>query len=229
MPLLSLIMPMHNAQRHVRAALRSVLADRDVPMQVIVVDDQSTDRSAAIVRQFGDQRINMIPGPGTGIADAFNAGLAVATGQVVMRCDADDLYPPGRIQRQLAFLQQHPDFGAVCGAFDAIDSTGQQVSDLNHSEDACEITDELRDGQTRTHLCTFAVRTEHLRRLGGCRSYFVTAEDVDLQLRLPMACRVWYEPECAYHYRLHDASITHRQADPVRRFYEETARLFAQQ
>jgi hypothetical protein len=92
-----------------------------------------------------------------------------------------------------------------------------------------DITDELRHGKTRTHLGTFAVRAELLRKIGGCRPYFVTAEDIDLQVRLGEVGRVWFVPRTFYHYRLHDASITHTQSSGLKNFYEDTARLFAQQ
>jgi hypothetical protein len=97
---------------------------------------------------------------------------------------------------------------------------------LETGETDQEITDELREGKTRTHLNTFAIRTELLRKLQGCRPYFVTAEDLDLQLRLGGVARVWYQANRAYEYRLHDASTIHNQANVQRLFYERTAREF---
>ena len=82
---------------------------------------------------------------------------------------------------------------------------------------------------TRTHLCTFLFRTDALRAIEGFRPWFVTAEDIDTQLRFGQAHRVWYDPTPAYAYRLHGASITHTQADVARQFYEAQARHFLQQ
>ena len=87
----------------------------------------------------------------------------------------------------------------------------------------------LRNGKTPTSLCTFAVRTELLRQVGGCRPFFVTAEDIDLLLRVGEITRVWYEPRSEYFYRLHDSSITHTQGRTLKDFYEKTARAFAEQ
>src|SRR5205814_7748320 len=94
MPLISVIIPMRNAERYVRAAVESVLAQKDVELEVIVVDDGSTDGSAEVVRGIGDARVRIIPGPQKGISASFNAGLAEARGELLARCDADDLYPP---------------------------------------------------------------------------------------------------------------------------------------
>src|SRR5256885_5567543 len=101
---------MKNGEPFVRAAVESVLAQRGVELEVIVVDDGSTDRSAQIVREIGDPRVRIIPGPQKGISAAFNAGLAEAKGEFLSRCDADDLYPPERFGWQLEFLQKYPDF-----------------------------------------------------------------------------------------------------------------------
>jgi hypothetical protein len=92
-----------------------------------------------------------------------------------------------------------------------------------------EVTGELRAGTARTSLCTFAVRTHLLRQLGGCRSYFTTAEDIDLLLRLGEVTRVWFEPRSWYFYRLHDASITDLQGNTLQQFFYRTAQEFAAQ
>ena len=231
MTLVSVIIPMRNAEPYVRAAVESVLAQKDVELEVIVVDDGSTDRSADIVRGIGDPRVRVIPGPRKGISASFNAGLADAKGEFLARCDADDLYPPDRLARQLEFLRDHPDFGAVSGGLSTMSNSGKVLVDAGdyNLAAAAEATDELRSGRGRSHMCAYLFRTELLRQLGGCREFFVTAEDVDLQLRLAEVTRIWHDPRPAYLYRLHDASITHVQKSGERSFFEECARKFQQQ
>lgn len=225
----SILMPMRNAADYVGQAVACVLAERQVPLELVVVDDRSTDDSATRVREVGDPRVRVIPGPGRGIAAAMNVALEAARGDIIMRCDADDLYLPGRIGRQVRWLDAHSGFGAVCGALSAIEPGGRFVADLGEHRVDEEITAELCLGSARTSFCTFAVRADVLRRIGGCRPYFVTAEDLDLQYRLASACRVWFEPVTCYHYRLHDASITHGQSTRRREFYERQAAAFARQ
>lgn len=227
--LVSVVMPMRNCEAYVDAALRSILAQHGVDLEVVVVDDGSTDRSADVVRSVGDPRVRMIPGPRAGIAAALNAGLAVARGEFFARCDADDLYAPDHMAPQLALLRERPEFGAVAGAFTYVNEAGEQIAAKRWNPSAEEITDELRSGVGRTHLGTFVVRMEHLRRLGGFRPYFVGTEDADFQLRLGEVCRVWWEPRPAYVYRLHGASITHTQPSAERRFLDRMARQFQKQ
>jgi glycosyltransferase involved in cell wall biosynthesis len=229
MPLISIIIPTRNAEPYIRATLGSILAQEGVYLEVIVIDDGSTDRSADIARGMNDARIRIIPGPQRGISAAFNAGLKEARGQYLARCDADDLYPPDRLAWQLDFLNSHPDFGAVQGFFSTITSTGKLVADHYLNEPAAEVTDELRRGIGRSHVCAYLFRTQLLRDIGGCREWFITSEDRDLQYRFAEATRVWFEPKPAYLYRLHDQSITHTQKLAERAFYEATAKRFQEQ
>jgi glycosyltransferase involved in cell wall biosynthesis len=233
-PLISAIVPMRNARGFVGQAVRSLLAqaDESLRLEVVVVDDGSTDGSADVVRGVAKENpveVRIIDGPRSGISAAMNAGLEAARGEWVCRCDADDWYPPGRLVRQVRWLAAHPEFGAVCGSFSNVTSKGQHVADLDCGATEQEITEELRSGKTRTHLCTWLVRADAVRRAGMFRTWFVSAEDIDLQLRLGEVCRVWYEPVVAYAYRLHDASVTHTQGNDARLFYERTARQFAAQ
>jgi len=227
--LISVIIPMKNAEPFVRAAVESVLAQQGVELEVIVIDDGSTDRSADVVRQITDPRVRLILGPRRGISAAFNAGMAEARGEFLARCDADDLYPPDRLNWQLDFLQQRPDIGAVSGSFATMDQHGKSVVERRGDGSAMDVTEELRRGQGRSHVCAYLFRADLLRGLGGCREFFVTAEDVDLQLRLSEITRIWHDPRPAYRYRLHDASITHVQRSNERAFYEQCARQFQEQ
>lgn len=228
-PTVSILIPMLNARAYVRQAIESVLGQRGVNMEIIIVDDGSTDDSAEIVKSIRDQRVRLISGPRGGVAAAFNAALQIAAGDFVGRCDADDLFSPDRLEWQLSWLKSHPEFGAICGGFATLMPNGDFIRDLQCGTEAHEITNELRDGQTRTSLCTWLVQTELVRRLDGCREFFKSAEDIDLQLRLAEICRVWFEPRQCYLYRLHGASATHTRSSHLRRFYDRTARQLQQQ
>src|SRR6476659_1485290 len=116
--LVSVIMPLKNAQPYVERAIRSVLSQQGLKdLELIVVDDHSTDGSGDVVRQIEDERVRLVTSPGDGIAAAINHGLQLAGGQYVARCDADDIYPPRRLEQQVRWLRDHPDLGAVCGSF----------------------------------------------------------------------------------------------------------------
>jgi GT2 family glycosyltransferase len=225
----SIIMPMRNASAFVERALASILRERGVPLEVLVVDDGSTDGSADRVRAIADARVKLIPGPQQGIAAALNAGLAQAGGDVLMRCDADDLYTEGRIRQQVTWLMEHPDFVALCSGYTAIAPAGWEIIPFPCGSKAEEITQELKQGVTRTHLCTYAIRMDAVRALGSFRSFFKTAEDIDFQLRLGELGKVWYSPTTSYYYRLHNTSITHTQSLAEQEFFKSTAKDFQHQ
>ena len=227
--LISVIMPMYNAERYVFAALNSILREQNIPLEVIVVNDGSSDGSLREVLRIKDARLRILHNQGKGIAAAMNTGLAAARGTIITRCDADDLYPQHRLRLQVEWLQQHEDVGAVCGNYSAIDPKGSAVIQFRCGETAEDVTDELLNGNTRTHFCTFAVRTELMRQLGGFRPYFVTGEDVDLQLRLSEVSKVWFLPGTCSHYRVHDHSITHTKSSTEREFFDFIAREFQRQ
>ncbi len=228
-PKVSVVMPMRNAEAFVEASVRSVIEQDGVCVELIVVDDGSTDRSAEVVDAIGSAVVRVIPGPQKGIAAALNAGLAECTGEYFARCDSDDLFPPGRLKEHADFLDAHTEYDAVCGSFYTVDPKGTLVSDLGTGQEPAEITNELREGETRTHFGTFLVRMKRVRQLDGARDYFIGTEDVDLQLRIGTSGRVWYLPGNAYAYRLHHASSTHTQPSPQREFLTEQARKFARQ
>ena len=227
--LISIIMPMRNAESYVREALTSLLRQPGVSLEVIVVDDGSTDRSAAIVREILDDRVKMIAGPCLGIAAALNTGLAAASGTYFCRCDADDWYPCDRLAWQLEFLRANPAYGAVCGKFVMVTASGRRVTEQTWRREASDVSDDIRAGVARTHLCTFMVRLDIVRELGAFRDYFIGTEDSDFVLRLGEVCRVWYDPRLCYLYRLHGESITHTQPTAQRKFLERTMLVFQKQ
>lgn len=228
--MITVMIPMKNAAAFIRPTLESILQQQDADFEVLIVNDGSTDDSVAIVRSYNDKRVRVVPGPCKGIAASCNCGFENARGEFLVRCDSDDLYPPGRLAEQAAWLRAHPDFGAVCGGFSTVTPKGEPVAQLmQHGLSEEEITEELKNGQARTHGCTFMIRTELLRKVGGCREFFKGGSDLDLQYRIAEVMRVWFVPKNWYIYRLHDASITHTQGKTLREFYEATGKLFARQ
>src|SRR6266446_6889759 len=113
MTLVSVLMPMRNAEAFVRAALDSVLKQTLTELEGVAVNSGSTDGSVAVVKGLSDPRSRLVEGPPRGIAATLNAAIAAAQGDIVARCDADDLFPPERLERQVRWLTEHPEFGAI--------------------------------------------------------------------------------------------------------------------
>ena len=228
-PIVSILITVRNAEPYISATLKSILQERDIPLEVVLVDNGCTDATVDKALALQDDRVRILPGPKRGISPALNVAYAAARGEILMRCDGDDLFPADRIKRQVKWLSDNPEFGAVCGGFSTIDTKGALLAKLGCGEAAAEITDELQNGKTRTHVCTFAIRAEAVKAAGYSREYFDCFEDIDFQLRIGEACRVGFLPDNEYLYRLHQSSVTHSYSNTLREFYDATALEFQRQ
>lgn len=106
-PLVSVIVAAYNAERFIEATCRSALAQTHTPLEIVVVDDGSTDGTAAIVERLtaADPRLRLIRQTNQGVAAARNRALAASTGDFVAPLDADDLWDPDKVARQVAALE----------------------------------------------------------------------------------------------------------------------------
>jgi glycosyltransferase involved in cell wall biosynthesis len=111
-PLVSCIVPVHNGARHLAEALDSILAQEHRPLEVVVVDDGSTDASAALASAYGEPvRVVRNDAP-LGPPAARTAGMGVARGELVAFLDADDMWHPAKLARQLPHLAGPPELDA---------------------------------------------------------------------------------------------------------------------
>ena len=162
----SILIPMRNMEAFIVETLSTLLLENSLSIEILIVDDLSTDKSVQKIEALNDDRIRILQGAGQGISAALNLAISEAKGEVLMRCDADDLYPPGRIEMQFYWLKDNPEFGAICGGFNAIDAKSRHVSNMPTGELEEEITNELLSGKTRTTFCAFAVRANIMKSIG---------------------------------------------------------------
>jgi glycosyltransferase involved in cell wall biosynthesis len=110
----SVVIPVYNCERYLGAAIESVLAQADRPGEILVVDDGSTDDSAAVARGFG-LPVRCLSGPHAGLSAALNRGIEHARGIFLAFVDADDLWVEGKLARQLTALAADPGLDGVFG------------------------------------------------------------------------------------------------------------------
>jgi len=108
-PLVSVVVPTYNCAHYLAAALDSVLAQTYRPIEVIVVDDGSTDNTADVVCAYAEVRY--LYQPNQGAAVARNIGIAAAQGEFIAFLDADDVWQPDKLSIQVAYMLQHPSVG----------------------------------------------------------------------------------------------------------------------
>ena len=109
----TVVIPTYNRSHVVDRAVRSALAQTHRDVEIIVVDDGSTDDTAARVRTFTDPRVRYVARPHRGVSATRNAGVALATTELVAFLDSDDVWRPDKLERECAFLARHPEVDAV--------------------------------------------------------------------------------------------------------------------
>ncbi len=189
MPRVSVLMPVRDAARTVRSAARSILWQTVRDLELVAVDDGSSDDSADVLQRLAerDARLVVVRGQGEGIASALNRGLARCDAAVVARMDADDLAHPRRLERQLAALEALPRLWAVGSqvrAFpraDVRDGMRRYVQWLNGLTTPELVARDLLVEAPLVHPAV-AIRREALERLRGWRQG-PFPEDYDLWLR----------------------------------------------
>lgn len=127
-PLVSIIIPCYNTGRYLATAIRSALRQTNANVEVVVIDDGSTDNSAEVAKSFKDERVRYIHQDNQGLSAARNSGMREALGAFFCFLDADDWLMPEKSETQVAYMQQHPDVGLVAGEYLRCDEHGVELS-----------------------------------------------------------------------------------------------------
>ncbi|HEY2542901.1 MAG TPA: glycosyltransferase [Gaiellaceae bacterium] len=136
MPLVSAAIITHNRARYLDDAISSVLGQTFGDLELIVVDDGSTDGTEDVVARHDDPRVRYIRQDHRGKAVARNTAFQLAGGNFVAFCDSDDYWCPDRLERQLAVFEEHPSVGMVHGQVDLVDSVGRPLPERTASQRA---------------------------------------------------------------------------------------------
>lgn len=210
-PAVSVVIPAHQAERFVAEAIESVLA-QDLPAaEVVVVDDGSTDRTAAIVASFGDP-VRLVRHPeNRGEAAARNTGLAAVRGELIAMHDADDRMLPHRLRVQVDHLVAGgPGQGCVIGRTLGFDPEGRPLPPWAGGSGG--------DSEPFGNSLVLAWRTTY-DRVGGYDESFVTGTDVDWLIRVKAAgLAVGLLDEVLTERRIHDANLSAVHPDGHRAF-----------
>src|ERR1700683_711777 len=124
-PRVSVVMPAHNTERYVVAAVRSVLDGAGDDVEVIVIDDGSTDGTVEVVRAIADARVTLIPiAAHGGPSKPRNVGIRHASADYISLLDSDDLVKPGKLAACVAALDRNPSAGFAFGDYETMDADG---------------------------------------------------------------------------------------------------------
>lgn len=211
-PAISVLMSVYNGESHIYASVRSILAQTWDNFELLIVNDGSTDRSGAIVRDLAaeDGRIRLVDRENRGLIASLNEALALARAPLLARMDADDIAMPDRFRRQVEYLAAHPDVGVLGTNAHDLDERGQIIAGTTFfPETDQEVRETLKHDPPLSHP-TVMMRTALIRELGGYRAAFAHAEDYDLWLRCSRHTRITSLRERLLLYRRSHGQISQR-------------------
>jgi len=203
-PLLSVIVPVYNGARFLAAALAAVESQSYRPIETIVVDDGSTDASAAVAASRPG--VTLLRRTHGGVAVARNAGLEAARGAWIAFLDADDLWHPAKLARQAAVLQRNGALRGVLCRFRNFRDAGFPPPDWVRSETFMD-----RRTGAMPSLCTLLARRAVFDEVGRFRPELENGEDLDWFARArDLGVSFEMVPEALVERRLHDANLSYR-------------------
>jgi glycosyltransferase involved in cell wall biosynthesis len=182
-PLVSVIMAVKNGERFVAEAIDSILAQDYQPCEIIVVDGQSTDSTAEIVKSYTS--LHYVWQTGKGIADAYNTGIRAAKGELIAFLSHDDIWSSNKITVQVNYLLKHPDIQYVVTKFKYFLEEGYPIPPGL----GAEYLDRIHTGIITETLCA---RRDLFNIVGSFDTEFKVAEDTDwfaraIDYKMPMA------------------------------------------
>lgn len=191
-PLVSVVIPSYQHAAYVRRAVESVLEQTMEDIEVIVVDDGSTDGTPDIVARIHDPRLQLVRLAENRREHARNTGLSMARGRYVAFQNSDDEWLPHKLERQLEVMDNRPEVGAVFSAVELIDENGNPATDTwangvffdgREKRDSAEW---LRSFFYSNSLCIVSAMVRHdlLSRTGGFRPSMIQLSDYDMWVRL---------------------------------------------
>jgi glycosyltransferase involved in cell wall biosynthesis len=215
-PLVSVVLPAWNREQYIRGAIKSVLRQVHRNLEVVVVDDGSEDGTVDVVRRIADDRVRLITQPNQGAAKARNTGIAAARGEYIAFLDADDLWKPEKLVRQMTLFAQFPELTAVSARAELIDAAGRPMpgfTDTSQSRRYDCARNWHRDLLMHDNIImtsSMVVKRQALLDVGG---FFderrIVSHDYELWIRLSEGRKFWVSTDVLVSYRMLQESLMH--------------------
>lgn len=220
LPLISIIMPAHNCERFIHLAIRSVLEQTYKNLELIIIDDASTDDTADIIKSFPDPRIRYQKMDRIGLPSGVrNVGLEICRGEFIGFLDADDELRPDGIELLYRTLSENPQWIAAEGFSFHINEQSEILEGelISESPGQYKIPDSFLPWsveailtlRTMNALPSFLMRREALKYNGLFNDSLLAAEDFEYKIRLYLnGLEIGRIPEYIYYYRVYSSSVT---------------------
>jgi glycosyltransferase involved in cell wall biosynthesis len=222
----SVVIPSYNYARFIREAVDSALAQTVPPLEIIVVDDGSTDNTLEVMAAYAsDARVRYLRQENSGLSAARNAGIRAARGEFIALLDADDRWKPEKLSRQLDKFTEES-VGLVYSGREVFDDKG--VQDLNPADESkCERALEWLTITTLFCPSSVIVRRRCFTERGGFDESLRKVEDREMWIRLAKHWRFRCVPDCLAEWRLHGSALNRNTEGMEEAFRETLRRAFA--
>lgn len=205
--LVSIIIPCYNASAYIKEAINSVLEQTYKAIEIIVVNDGSTDNSEEIIQSFGDKVI-YISQPNQGVATARNTGYSVSTGNYICFLDADDWFYPSNIESKIDYFNNHKNFGLVHSVVDVTDSHLKSTSKYYKGKEGNNLTQSLLNFELPIPCPSNAlIKKSVLEQSGLFDINLSTSADFELWLRICQKFAIGMVQQMGIKYRLHENNM----------------------
>lgn len=208
--LVSVVLPVYNASPYLSQAIQSILSQTYQGLELIIIDDASTDNSWATITQFAqkDKRIRAIKNDvNLKLSKTLNRGIEIARGTYIARMDADDISLPDRLEKQVAYMDMHPEVGISGGNMEIMHADGKVFAKRTYH---------LNDHDIRSHIFRYSpyshpliiMRKDILDKIGGYKDEYNPAEDYELYFRIGTASKFGNLSDTLLKYRIVEKSMT---------------------
>ena len=202
---ISVIIPNYNYGRFIGEAIESVLAQTFPPYEIIVVDDGSDDNSADIVKTFGS-RVKFIQQRNQGVGAARNNGVKNSSGNLIAFLDADDIWLPTKLEKQVELLQQDNKIGMVSCGMREFDKDDKTIAEYNQGQNGwCAKNILMIEPVVVGPGSTSLVRRDTFEKIKGFdeNKEMHPSEDWEFCYRVALISKVAFTPEILVEYRNH--------------------------
>lgn len=220
--MVSVVMPVYNSEKYLNESIDSVLNQTYKNIELIVIDDGSTDNSSTIVNQYAN-RLVYIKQDNKGVAAARNAGIAVSKGTYIAFIDSDDIWDKKKVEIQREILDRNPNIGLVYSDHATFDDNGIIFRNVAKGRGMSRPSGDIFFDLILCCLfqtSTVMVRRGLLEKVGLFNVDYRSGEDYDLWLRIASCSEVAYAPHVLAMYRQHPLSITNKKPEDSKENYE---------
>jgi glycosyltransferase involved in cell wall biosynthesis len=208
-PLVSVILPVYNGQRYVSAAIESALAQTYRPIEVVIVNDGSTDHSYETIEPYLNlPDVKYLQQENRGVAAARNAGIRHSKGELVAFLDQDDLWLPEKLALQVGYLQQNPEIAMVHSNQRYINGDGGRIQFPGWETDAQGMCLKELFIKNRIAVLTVVVRKHCLDEVGPLNESLSGCDDYELWLRIAARFPIGHIDKELALYRFHDCNVS---------------------